>query len=256
MTKKTECRNCEHCGVEFFAESYRVKKGLAKFCSQECGAKARKPKHGHTTKTSQSRTYSTYMNMLGRCHRIGHAKYKAYGAVGIHVCERWRESFENFLEDMGERPEGMTIDRIDGKLGYFKENCRWASPATQQHNIKSNVHVTYLGVTKTVTEWSIELGIPTLSWRLRHGWSVEDALTVDPKFGNRVTKTSQTLYAFDGKLKNLSEWSKDIGISDSLLRLRIKKGWDIEKAITTPKGHFVRKGDSLSTPLKQTSISI
>lgn len=256
MTKKTECRICEHCGAEFFAESYRIRKGLAKFCSQVCGARARKPKHGHTTHTSHSRTYSTYMSMISRCHRVGSTKYERYGAVGIHVCERWRESFEHFLEDMGERPDGMTIDRIDGKLGYFKENCRWATPATQQHNIKTNVHITYAGVTKTVTEWSKELGIETLSWRLRHGWSIEDAFNTTPKLGNRVNRTSQKLYTFEGRSQNLSEWSREYGISLSLLRLRIDKGWDIEKALKTPKGHFVRKGDVVGKPCKQTSTSI
>lgn len=218
--------------------------------------RARKPKHGHTTHTSHSRTYSTYMSMISRCHRKSSTKYCRYGAVGIHVCERWRESFENFLEDMGERPDGMTIDRIDGKLGYFKENCRWATPATQQHNIKTNVHITYGGVTKTVTEWAKDLGIQTLPWRLKHGWSVDEAFTVDPKLGNRVTKASQKLYVFGGKSQNLSEWSREYGISLSLLRLRIDKGWDIEKALKTPKGHFVRKGDVVGKPCKQTSTSI
>lgn len=197
--------------------------------------------HGHTTKSSQSRTYTTYQNMLGRCHRVSHDKYPKYGAVGITVCERWRESFANFLADMGERPEGKTIDRIDGKLGYFKENCKWSSPKEQQRNLANNVYVTFKGATKLVGEWSAELGIPTLAWRIRKGWPVEKAFSTEPKLGNRTIKTGQVLHTYKGKTQCLSEWAREYKMSIALLRLRLSKGWDFERCLTTPKGVFVRK---------------
>lgn len=72
--------------------------------------------------------------MLNRCHNPKHTAYNRYGAKGIAVCEQWRDSFATFLEDMGERPEGCTLDRKDGTKGYFKDNCQWSTPKEQHAN--------------------------------------------------------------------------------------------------------------------------
>lgn len=72
--------------------------------------------------------------MKKRCTEPNHEKYPNYGGRGITVCERWMHSFENFLEDMGERPEGTTLDRKENDKGYFPDNCRWATPLEQRHN--------------------------------------------------------------------------------------------------------------------------
>jgi hypothetical protein len=69
--------------------------------------------------------------MVQRCTYQRHAKYPMYGAVGITICNRWLAAFENFLEDMGERPEGTTLDRVDGAKLYSKDTCRWATPKQQ-----------------------------------------------------------------------------------------------------------------------------
>jgi len=94
-------------------------------------------KHGHTSNQKASKTYSSWRAMMGRCNNKNHTDYSFYGAKGITVCLRWN-NFENFLEDMGERPTNTTLDRINGTLGYFKENCRWATPAQQSQNLSSN----------------------------------------------------------------------------------------------------------------------
>lgn len=86
-------------------------------------------RHGHALKFDLSPTYQTWRAMRRRCRPGGE-----YGLKGITVCPRWQESFDDFLADMGERPAGKTIDRIDNALGYTLDNCRWATPAEQAAN--------------------------------------------------------------------------------------------------------------------------
>jgi hypothetical protein len=81
-----------------------------------------------------TRTYVTWRDMKVRCHNPNSDGYARYGARGITVCDEWRESFVAFLSDMGERPDGMTLDRIDGSKGYSKANCRWATNKEQASN--------------------------------------------------------------------------------------------------------------------------
>lgn len=123
--------------------------------------------------------------MRSRCNNPKAPKYPAYGGSGISVCERW-EVFANFLEDMGERPAGTTLDRINGELGYFKENCRWATTKVQQRNIKRNVFLTLRGKTQCIKDWAEELGIDpmTLKYRVKQGWS-ENEIMLPPGARNQ-----------------------------------------------------------------------
>jgi hypothetical protein len=88
-------------------------------------------------------------------------------------------SFENFLSDMGVRPENTTLDRIHNDLGYSPGNCRWVSRSNQQNNRRCNVVVEFQGRTQTLAQWAREVGLPfsTIRYRLRKGWPVERALT-------------------------------------------------------------------------------
>ena len=116
--------------------------------------------------------------MKQRCNYEAGIAYEAYGAKGIKVCDRWMESFENFLEDMGERPKGMTLDRIDSSGDYEPGNCRWATKKQQDRNRKSTILVTRDGVTKCVKDWCDELGlnVDQVYGRIRWGQTPEEAL--------------------------------------------------------------------------------
>jgi hypothetical protein len=133
--------------------------------------------------------------MKQRCSRAG-GKAKWYADKGIEVCPRWGD-FENFLSDMGRRPKGMSLDRIDGSKGYYKENCRWADRKTQMRNKCTNVNLTFNGKTQCTAAWSEELGIQrqTIQQRAKKGWPVEKVLS-KAKY-ERVTCTQ-----FDSKQKS------------------------------------------------------
>jgi len=103
-------------------------------------------------------TYNTWCRMKGRCTNLNDKDYTYYGGRGITVCERWLK-FENFFEDMGEKPTGLTLERTDNNNGYSPENCIYASRKEQSRNKRNNRIIIYQGKTQCMKDWAIDLGI-------------------------------------------------------------------------------------------------
>lgn len=127
------------------------------------------------------REYATFNSMKQRCSNSRCKEYKNYGGRGIKVCDRWLGSngFDNFLQDMGQRPDGTSLDRIDVNGDYCPENCRWADKHTQANNRRNNIYITYGSETRTRKEWAEFFGISeqALIWRLKHGQTFEQAIS-------------------------------------------------------------------------------
>ena len=141
-----------------------------------------------------SKTYNTWSSMIQRCCNIKNTNYHHYGGRGIEVCKRW-EKFENFLEDMGERPEGKTLDRIDNDGDYKPSNCRWATQKEQTNNCRKNIYITYKGQTLTRKQWAEKMSVSPSTLRARiedYGWSIERALSepINVKFHSKRNKDS------------------------------------------------------------------
>ena len=103
--------------------------------------------------------YKSWQAAKDRCHNPLSKDYVKYGQRGISMCEEWRNDFRVFYEDMGARPLGKTLERIDNNLGYFKENCKWADIKEQSNNRRNTRYGTYNGVTKTASEWAKDCNI-------------------------------------------------------------------------------------------------
>lgn len=153
------------CGVEFscLIESIKREKTKSCGCYNLTKCKERLPhtvKHGESINQNKSVEYNSWLGMKARCKGLRYIEKKCYLDRGITVCERWKNSFENFLEDMGRRPEGKySLDRIENDKGYYKENCRWATPAQQNRNKRDTILITYNNKTQCVTDWAREYGI-------------------------------------------------------------------------------------------------
>lgn len=149
--------------------------------ARSCGC-LKKELYGTQSKTHgmwTTKTWKAWSSMKDRCSIRDHRDQKYYGGKGIKVCDRWKNSFENFLEDMGERPDGYSLDRIDPDGDYTPENCRWASAKKQANNRTNNRIVEFNNERKTLSEWADSVGLKytTLRARLSNGWGIEKALT-------------------------------------------------------------------------------
>lgn len=152
--------------------------------------------------------HGIWQGMIQRCYMESTAAFKYYGGRGIIVCERWRgvdrgervatiSGFRAFLEDMGERPEGTSLDRIDVNGDYSPENCRWADWLTQANNRTDTVLVEFAGESKTIAAWGREFGVPHLCDAAR-AYGVPYAVAVERASKLEKGKRVNWVALFDG----------------------------------------------------------
>lgn len=186
---------CQQCDTIIITNASKLARGRSKYCSHACRARAEFFKHGYAI-TPNCPTYNTWASMKQRCTNPNNPKYYLYGARGISICEKWQD-FSGFIDDMGERPNRMTIDRIDNNGNYEPSNCRWATIKTQQRNLRNNITITYNGdvlkLQDIADKYSIKASV--LNYRLLAGWDIENALNVPVKHGNWKLKHSKQLLA-------------------------------------------------------------
>lgn len=161
---------CE-CGTQTSVRGDQLNAGRSRSC-KTCGSERT---HGMTNTPE----YSSWDAMKKRCNNPNSDNFSNYGGIGIAICERW-QSFENFYADMGPRPSAShSIERKNGLLGYFPENCKWATPEEQARNKRTTVLLTFHGETMCMKDWAVKFGIGASCFRKRllKGWTIERALT-------------------------------------------------------------------------------
>lgn len=167
------------CGNEKVIAGTSVRSGLTTSCgcySSEVVKRTDNKSSKH--RMTSSLTYWSWTCMVARCTNPSAADFPRYGGRGIKVCEEWM-SFQNFIADMGVRPVGKTLDRIDNDGNYEKSNCKWSTLVEQQRNRRSVRLLEYRGQIKRLPEWSEIVGIKprVIRERLDAGWSTEMALS-------------------------------------------------------------------------------
>jgi hypothetical protein len=193
-------------------------------------------------KDQKALTYSSYANMVQRCSNPKASHYANYGGRGISVCPRWLgpKGFFFFCVDMGLRPQGTSIDRIDPSGDYSPENCRWATPQEQSRNRENTPQVTLFGKQMSVIEASeqLDINISTVRSRIHRGYSLEDALTFPlskqriPSGERKNSIRSNTIRVkVNGVIMSLKQAAKACFIPYSTVHSRIASGMNIRNAL-------------------------
>lgn len=156
--------------------------------------------HGNAKAGKKSKTYKIWCGMKSRCSNRNEKAFKNYGGRGISVCQRWADSYAAFLEDMGECPDGYSIERIDNDRDYEPSNCKWIPRECQSTNRRTVNMIAVGDEKKSLADWarSSGLSLKTICSRINSGWPPELAVSM-PKLTSRAgLKINQPLWAQQG----------------------------------------------------------
>jgi hypothetical protein len=177
----TTCECTCDCGRTHVVTASHLLAGRTKSCG--CYAPAynaiHKRKHGGAINHQRTAEYRAWRHMKSRCLNPRVPSFADYGGRGISICDRWRDNFQAFLDDMGERPSPKhSVDRIDTNGDYEPNNCRWATKLEQANNTRWNRRLILNGESRTIAQWArvINIDASTIQRRLTVGWTVERAL--------------------------------------------------------------------------------
>lgn len=215
------------CGNEGVYKASDLLKGNTRSCGclKRDLVVARNTTHG----LSRRAEYCAWNHMKARCSAPeGHKDYEAYAGRGITVCERWKDDFTAFFEDMGPRPgKGYSIDRIDVNGNYEPGNCRWATATTQARNKRDSVWIEFQGEHVSLQEWAERTGLDrkTIQWRLNQGWTVEKTLTSEAFDSFRS-------YEFRERKNTLKGWAEEYGYAYGTVKRYLDAGMTLEAILT------------------------
>lgn len=226
-----ECSCGKSCVLVF---SFSLRGGDTKSCGCLLGeaGRLRLQTHGR----SKTPEHKTWLALRRRCNSPSDINYSRYGGRGIRVCERWMNSFENFLTDMGPRPSRQhSIDRLDVNGDYEPSNCTWSDPRQQARNKRNSLLVAHNGETLHINEWSERTGIRAGTLRerlLTLSWTPKRAFETPADFYRRGLSIS-----YQGETLSLNAIARKEGVrSCSLYYHAIKKGIPVEDALKILKG--------------------
>lgn len=180
--------NCQcECGNTKSVSGCNLKRDMVTSCG--CKSNDREARGSAICKAKRHPLCRIWQGMKGRCLNKNHPKFHLYGGAGIKVCERWM-SFDLFCEDVGERPDGTTLDRKEGSGDYCKDNCRWADSKTQNRNRSWNRNIEAYGLSRPVSFWAEVAQIPatTIISRLNTGWESKKAIFTPPMKMNKKSR--------------------------------------------------------------------
>lgn len=192
------------------------------------------------TGSPRSAEYGAWSQMKRRCYNRNTPQWKDWGGRGITVCQRWLDSYADFVADVGRRPSARhSLDRWPNPNGNYEPgNVRWATQIQQVRNMpQHNRIVTANGLSLCTTEWQERTGIHrrTITTRLANGWKPEQAVTVPPR-------VHCSLLTFNGKTQSHSAWARELGVSPSTILGRIKSGRPLDEVLLRSKYPGTRSG--------------
>lgn len=222
--RMAECK-CS-CGNKVNVEKYNLG-GNTTQC-KDCAVASRREKrtlHGSSYSFRDNNPvgyncYTRWQSMKRRCYTPSDRAFKSYGGRGIKVCDRWLDSYENFLSDMGLPPtKEHQIDRIDNNGNYEPGNCQWVSRTENARNKRNNRLITSKGKTQTLTEWAADTGLKreTIARRLNSGMTPEEAMSLNMRRPGKV----RIVICPHGSFETISDCAKAIGMSISGVHNRV-----------------------------------